>query len=634
MLAEQPLEESKNKPSSSSAGSGGDSAVRTALQCAYSILQERIISNPNDMMGILLFGTQASDGRLGEGPFDHVQLLMDLDVPEASEIRVLKQLLEDDDEFARLLAPCDEAGAGMAVPIATVLLAANQIFTTKAANFLSRKLFLITDDDDPHGRDKALRTAAVTRARDLYDLSVRIDPIFMATPGHAAAGVFDTRKFYDDIIYRSPHADDADDDNANRLATGGLSGSGSTRLKEMVTSIRCKAAAKRALFSTTLEIGPGLVVGVKGYALYRKQEKGRSHFIYTRGETAQIVQSTTTLLAEVTAQAVERSQLTKAYNFGGEHVLFSAGEMRAMRDFGPPGLRIVGFKPAALALRFDLNVKPAQFLYPDERDYVGSTRTLAALHAKLVRDAKVALVWAITRRSAPPALCCLSPSVEIVDPDSHRQIQPAGFFLITLPFADDVRSNPPPPVVLPAEPTDPSSATDPSAVRAPTALIDRMRAVVRTLHLPRGYEPDKFPNPSLQWHYRILQAIALQEDMPEHPPDKTLPKFRLIAKHVGPLVAAWAAEFDALATPLFGAGGGGGGAKRLANAAVGAGPPKKARTAAVADAATRVRDAYSGGLLHRCTVPVLREFLAGAGLSTAGLKADLVARTEDYLDRK
>lgn len=36
--------------------------------------------------------------------------------------------------------------------------------------------------------------------------------------------------------------------------------------------------------------------------------------------------------------------------------------------------------------------------------------------------------------------------------------------------------------------------------------------------------------PALQWHYRILQALALDEDLPEKPEDKTIPKYRQIDK--------------------------------------------------------------------------------------------------------
>lgn len=36
--------------------------------------------------------------------------------------------------------------------------------------------------------------------------------------------------------------------------------------------------------------------------------------------------------------------------------------------------------------------------------------------------------------------------------------------------------------------------------------------------------------PALQWHYKILQALALEEDLPEKPDDKTIPKYRQIDK--------------------------------------------------------------------------------------------------------
>lgn len=35
---------------------------------------------------------------------------------------------------------------------------------------------------------------------------------------------------------------------------------------------------------------------------------------------------------------------------------------------------------------------------------------------------------------------------------------------------------------------------------------------------------------ALQWHYRILQALALDEDLPEKPEDKTIPKYKQIDK--------------------------------------------------------------------------------------------------------
>jgi len=101
MLAPQELDggDERGKKGSTSA-----SAVLTALQCAYGVLQSRIISNPNDMMGILLFGTEATKFDTGgggggtaggtAGGYEHCYLLLDLDIPDAEGIKGLKNLIE------------------------------------------------------------------------------------------------------------------------------------------------------------------------------------------------------------------------------------------------------------------------------------------------------------------------------------------------------------------------------------------------------------------------------------------------------------------------------------------------------------------------------------------------------------
>ncbi|PWW72693.1 Ku DNA-binding complex, Ku70 subunit [Tuber magnatum] len=598
MLAPQELDDDGGQGRKK--GSTPASAVLTALQCAYGVLQSRIISNPNDMMGILFFGTEATKfdtaggGGTGGG-YEHCYLLLDLDIPDAEGIKGLKGIIEDPEEFGSLLKPAKEQ-----VSMANVLFAVNQIFTTKAANFQSRRLFIVTDEDDPHSTDKALKNSSITRARDLYDLGVRIDPFFIYNP---AKGGFDSSKFYDDIVYRSPT--DEEDDSQTAV-------SGRIRLKQMVSSIKSKSTPKRALFTNKLELGPGLVIGVKGYLLFKRQEKARSHYVYTSGEKAKIVKGVTTQLAEETAKVVDKAEIRKAYKFGGEQILFTPEEMKAMRNFGEPVIRIIGFKPAS-AVRFDMNVKPANFIYSDETGYVGSTRVFAALHAKLVRDEKVGIAWCIPRKNAAPQIVAILPSVEELG-DDGVQIIPPGFFLIYLPFADDVRQNP-----------------ENKLVRAPAALIDRMRAVVKQLHMPRGYVPDKYSNPSLQWHYRILQAIALDEDMPAQPTDTTLPKYKLIDKHAGTYCREWGEELEKLARNLATPAAKTSAAKR-STLVKGEGVPRKKVKAEDGGEGDEVMAAWRGGGVARLTVAKLRAWLEGRGLDTSGRKVDLVERVEGVLD--
>jgi ATP-dependent DNA helicase 2 subunit 1 len=168
-----------------------DSPLSAALKCSFALMQQRIISHPNDMMGILLYGTEQTkfqDDDLSRShlAYPHCYLLSDLQVPAAEDIKVLQKLLEDEAEFKTLMQPSSE-GASMS----NVLFCANHIFATRAANFASRRLFILTDNDDPHPNKDQRNTASV-RAKDLYDLGVIIELFPISRPDQE----FDRAKFY------------------------------------------------------------------------------------------------------------------------------------------------------------------------------------------------------------------------------------------------------------------------------------------------------------------------------------------------------------------------------------------------------------------------------------------------------
>jgi len=171
-----------------------DSPTTAAIKCAYQIMQQRIISSPKDMMGVLLFGTEQSkfqdedaNSRTGLA-YPHCYLLSDLNIPAAEDVKTLKDIVEDEKEAKKLLVPTKES-----VSMSNMLFCANQIFTTRAPNFGSRRLFIITDKEDPHSDDKNARSQAAVRAKDLYDLGVIIELFPISHPDHA----FDRTKFYD-----------------------------------------------------------------------------------------------------------------------------------------------------------------------------------------------------------------------------------------------------------------------------------------------------------------------------------------------------------------------------------------------------------------------------------------------------
>lgn len=192
MLKERPSQSGKGEP---------QSPAKAAIKCAYHLMQQRIISNPKDMMGVLFFGTESSkfydedeDGRGGLS-YPHCYLFTDLDVPDANDVKALRALAEDDESADQILIPSEER-----VSMANVLFCANQIFTSKASNFLSRRLFIVTDSDNPHADDRTMRSAATVRAKDLYDLGVVIELFPISKPDQE----FDRAKFYDVCILVPP----------------------------------------------------------------------------------------------------------------------------------------------------------------------------------------------------------------------------------------------------------------------------------------------------------------------------------------------------------------------------------------------------------------------------------------------
>lgn len=470
------------------------------------------------MIGVLLYGTESSsfygeDGDTGDLSYPHCHLFTDLDIPSADEVKALRALAEDKEAARKILKP-----SGERVSMANLLFCANQIFTSKAPNFVSRRLFIVTDNDNPHGDNKVLRSAATVRARDLYDLGVTIELFPISHSDHE----FDTAKFYDvrralpgnrfpdadsiqDIIYKtSPSDGEAPAYLQPDTNTSTSKGDGISLLNSLLSSINSRSVPRRSLFSNVpLELGPNFKISVNGYLLLKRQEPARSCYVWPGGETLQIAKGVTTQMADDTGREVEKPEIRKAYKFGGEQVTFTTEEQQALRHFGDPVIRIIGFKPLS-DLPIWANVKHPSFIYPTEEDYVGSTRVFSALHQKLLKDEKMAIVWFIPRKNATPALAAMIAGAEKIDENDVQKVPP-GMWILPLPFADDVRQNP-----------------DSTLHVAPEPLIDSMRAVIGQLQLPKAvYDPSKYPNPcmlcSLRRAYLVLNSCSTSMALPHSP---------------------------------------------------------------------------------------------------------------------
>ncbi|RAL62153.1 hypothetical protein DID88_002637 [Monilinia fructigena] len=90
-------------PPSDSKKADTDSPTLAALKCAYMIMQQRIISSPKDMMGIMLYGTEETKFKdqagLDTSVYPHCYLLTDLNVPSAEDVKALKEIVEEEEDI-------------------------------------------------------------------------------------------------------------------------------------------------------------------------------------------------------------------------------------------------------------------------------------------------------------------------------------------------------------------------------------------------------------------------------------------------------------------------------------------------------------------------------------------------------
>ncbi|OTA93487.1 hypothetical protein M434DRAFT_395540 [Hypoxylon sp. CO27-5] len=597
-------------PESNDKKADKDPPVYAALKCAYQVMQQRIISNPKDMMGIILFGTEKTKYRDDQSlPYPHCYVYTDLDIPAAEDVKSLKALVEEGEDADEVLVPSSEG-----VQMSSLFFLANNLFTTKAPNFGSRRLFIITDNDNPHGDDKQLKETAVYRAKDLYDIGVTIE-LFAITRDDEK---FNFSKFYDDIIYRDPAIEEA---HPGKVTTS-KSGEGLTLLNSLISNINSKQTPKRSYFSNMpFELGPGLQISVKGYNIFQKQAPARSCYVWLDGEKAQIAVGETTHMAEDSARTVQSGEVKKAYKFGGEYVYFSEDEQKSIKQFGGPIIRIIGFKDRS-QLGFWASIKKSTFIFPSEEGYIGSTRVFTALWQKLLNSKKIGVAWHIARTNGNPQLVAIIPSKAQSDHKTGVDFIPAGLWLYPIPYADDLREGP----------------DHVNLVRTTDKLTDRMNKIIGNLQLPTAtYNPSKYPNPALQWHYKILQALALEEEVPDKPQDATIPKYKAIHNRCGEYIQEWSRAADDVLSMMRDAKA----IKREMEAddedepRPAKKPRKTTAKASTSDAGmtnAELKKRYNDGTLSRLTVAELKPILADRSIDAKGLKKVLLERLEGWIE--
>ncbi|KAF9977627.1 X-ray repair cross-complementing protein 6 [Actinomortierella ambigua] len=565
----------------------GESPFKMAIKCAKSVQMNKIISSESDLIGIMVYGVEKTKNASN---FENICVLQDLDIPDASGIKQLEAL----------------------------------------------------EEDNPHGNEPTLQGAAKLRAKDLSEPGISIELFDLDRKTHP----FDRSLFYESILIDSFGGSGNDDeeeaagDSVGSFKDPSAPSSTVAKMSALLERVHRKEVKKRSLFKIPFKLAPGLEIGVRGYNLIMKQNKGQHRNVYTKGEVVREVVTTTSWICADSKQFLLQSDLKYFWEFGGTKIVFTKDEVKAMKTFGPPGLALLGFKPRS-AIPMSFQIQHAVFLYPDERQVEGSTRAFSALLSTMAEMDRVAICSFTQRTNYSTRLVALFPQVEVTGPNGQEH--PPGFQLIPLPWKDDLR-----PLHVETEYSPPED------------VVNACKAIISKLNVKRGFKPENYENPALQKHYKVLQATALDQQDQEID-DQTLPHTEKIFQRAGALIEHLNQVVDEQELPDLGpptvagrkrgadvaqedaAEGGNGG--RIGS---GGGGRKRARGASTAgdgdddgqgggdnndpaELLADMRAKYDAGQVNKATVAGLKAFLHSVKVKPQGSrKADLVEQVENY----
>ncbi|KAL1224160.1 ATP-dependent DNA helicase 2 subunit KU70 [Cardamine amara subsp. amara] len=470
-----------------------ESHFHIAVRCIAQSLKAHIINRSNDEIAICFFNTREKKN------LQDLSGVYVLNVPEREYIdRPTARLIKDFDLIEESFDKDIGSQNGIVSDsrensLYSALWVAQALLRKGSSKTADKRIFLFTNEDDPFGsmrisvKEDMTRTT-LQRAKDAQDLGISIELLPLSQPDK----LFNIALFYKDLIGL----------NSNELTE--FMPSVGQKLEDMKDQLKKRVLAKRIAKRITFMICDGLSIELNGYALLRPAIPGSITWL----------DSTTNLPVKVERSyictdtgAIMQDPIQWIQPYKNQNVMFNEGELSQLKRIISTGhLRLLGFKPLS-CLKDYHNMKPSTFLYPCDKEVIGSTRAFIALHRSMIQLERFAV--AFYGGTTPPRMVALVAQDEIES--DGGQVEPPGMNMIYLPYANDIR--------------DIEELHSTPGVAAPRPSDDQLKktsALIRRLEL-KDFSVCQFANPALQRHYAILQAIALDEHELHETKDETLP---------------------------------------------------------------------------------------------------------------
>ncbi|CAO3676832.1 unnamed protein product [Rhizopus stolonifer] len=549
--------------------------IKAALDIIRPTIVKKALFHPKDQFGLILYGTRLSHNDTNN---ENVYVLYPMDSPDPDIIMAIDSVIED----VMLLEEKFGSMEGEFL-MGDLLWVISDIFFKSAPKYASKRAFIITNQDNPNSNDTLIRSTAIQRAQDLIGLDTDIQVFGGKT--------FDPTLFYSTI----------------KNIAGEEAIICHNELESLNTIVESQKAKARSSFHIPFKFAETLSIDIIGYNMIVEQKIPQPDLVYTGGEQIQEVYDENHWICADTKQPLSRWDIKYACDYGGEKVLFTEEEMEEMNYIHDPSIRLLGFRDLK-DLKPEHQVTHPYFIYPDEKETPGAHRFFFGLQAKMLNDELIAICSFVRRKNAYRVMCALVPQPEKRD-RAGRYIDPPGFQLITLPYADWIR---PLPVTFTPDVT-------PEGLEAVGNLINKMHT--------RDFDPKNYENPHIRNHYSMVQAIALntQEEI-DFQKDPTMMNKDLMDDEMVNLIQKFKDTVglnnpteEELASS---------GSKRKTGDSSGEGY-KKSKGEGIS-----IENLWREGHLTKLTNQSLKDFLSANSIYPKKLKADLVKQVQEFFEEK
>ena len=461
--------------------------LSTLLKVTENFLKTKIISNQNDLFGIVLFNTEIKNNEMD---FDGVNILFKIEAPNALNIKKIKMMAQNcdpemnkdkyQDELNTIFKPLENNKINF---LNNAIWYVHSILKNYEKKNYKRRIFLFTDNDDPitNPQDK---NVLIQRAKDMNDSDI----IFELFPMNFNDKPFNLNNFYAHIIPANQD-DDLDGGNENIFGIQQCN----DRLRELTKRIRQKEMKKRTLGKCPFFLTNNTKIYMNIYSCIKKSNKGRVYNVDAK--TNKLLKSVTSLICKDTGGELYPEQVGTYQLYGNKKIIFTKEEMNKIKFLEEPGMKLMGFKSIERIKPY-YNIRESYFIYPNELYSNGSSKLILALIKQMLNKNKCAIVKFIAREGSVIKLCALIPQAEKYDEDYFQT--PPGFNMIVLPWADDIRSN-----------AD-IMARNPKEMPLPNDNQNELaKKIIKKMNI--SFDCRAFENYELQKFYATLQALALDE---------------------------------------------------------------------------------------------------------------------------